>query len=95
MAYLQSDGQEMEALFSRARAARERRFGNKVFLYGFVYFSTYCSNNCTFCYYRRDNWIDRYRKGADELLEISGRLARSGVHMIDLTMGEDAHYRDD
>ena len=49
------DGAVSEALFSAAREVREKYFGNKVFLYGFLYFSTYCRNNCSFCYYRRDN----------------------------------------
>lgn len=78
-------------LFAAARETRERHFGNKVFLYGFVYFSTYCRNNCSFCFYRRDNsdHAIRYRKNREEVLEIAKGLAESGVHLIDLTLGED------
>ena len=39
-------------LFDTARRLREAHFGRTVFLYGFVYFSTYCRNHCTFCFYR-------------------------------------------
>lgn len=77
-------------LFESARKVRERHFGNKIFLYGFVYFSTYCRNNCSFCFFRRDNDDTiRYRKNREEVLEIAKGLAESGVHLIDLTLGED------
>ena len=54
---------EIEELFSQARKAREKEFGNKIFMYGFVYFSTWCRNDCNFCYYRKSNEIDRYQIG--------------------------------
>ena len=52
-----------DAVFAAAREARARSFGDAVFLYGFVYFSTYCRNECAFCFYRADNdESPRYRK---------------------------------
>jgi methylornithine synthase len=78
------------AIFNTARIIRERNFGKKVFLYGFVYFSTYCRNNCSFCYYRKTSNIPpRYRKSLDEVMDAVGCLEKSGIHLIDLTMGED------
>jgi len=80
----------IQDLFKAARRLREQHFGNRVFLYGFVYFSTYCGNDCSFCLYRRSNaGAMRYRKSASQIIEASQRLAKSGVHLIDLTMGED------
>ena len=77
-------------VFVAAREARARHFGDGVFLYGFVYFSTYCRNECAFCYYRADNALSpRYRKTADEVVTICRGLAASGVDLLDLTMGED------
>jgi len=86
---------EVQKLFSLARKAREKAFGNKIFMYGFVYFSTWCRNNCNFCYYRNANQIDRYRKSPEEIIAIAENLAQSGVHLIDLTMGEDLSYHQD
>ncbi|GAB1476992.1 methylornithine synthase PylB [Bacillota bacterium] len=86
------EGRETEALYAGAKQVREDRFGNKIFLYGFVYFSTWCRNNCNFCYYRRDNSIERYRKDRSEILNIAAELWRSGVILLDLTMGEDMAY---
>ncbi len=80
----------IQAVFREAREHRERQFGNQVFLYGFMYISTYCRNNCQFCFYRISNSeAIRYRKSMDQILESCQRLADSGVHLIDLSMGED------
>ena len=82
-------GQETNLLFKTARQLREKYFDNKIFLYGFVYNSTHCRNNCRFCYYRKDNiHSKRYSKSKIQIMDISCKLAESGVHLIDLTMGE-------
>jgi methylornithine synthase len=83
----------LEAVFELARHLRKKHFGNEVFLYSFIYFSTYCRNDCNFCYYRRSNSEPgRYRKSKTEVLETAQNMARSGVHLIDLTLGEDPFY---
>ena len=84
---------QADLVFAAARAVREREFGQRIFLYGFVYFSTYCRNRCTFCFYRQGNRRSpRYRKSLAEIVSYSSELAASGVHLIDLTMGEDPLY---
>ena len=86
---LQDEGQ-IEALFEKARNVRRNYFGNKIFMYGFIYASTYCRNDCRFCLFRRSNvQTTRYRKTKQEIMAAATRLADSGVHLIDLTMGED------
>ena len=85
-----SEPKTIQALFKGARQLRENYFGNRVFLYGFLYFSTYCGNDCNFCLYRKSNSVAvRYRKSPVQIIEASQRLAESGIHLIDLTMGED------
>ena len=80
----------LEKLFAAARRKREGHFGNAVFLYGFLYISTYCRNRCSFCFYRKTNTqAVRYRKTPAEIVESARKLARAGVHLIDLTAGED------
>ncbi len=84
------DGDKIDALFQEARDRRQKYFGNKVFMYGFIYASTYCRNDCSFCLFRRSNsQTKRYRKSKQEIVAAALRLADSGVHLIDLTMGED------
>lgn len=88
-----TDDDHLESLFKTARRLRERYFGNRIFLYGFVYFSTWCRNNCAFCYYRSANRLSRrYRKSMSEIVATAVDLAESGVHLIDLTMGEDPYF---
>jgi len=84
---------QINDLFQAARDLRQRYFGDNVFLYGFIYISTYCRNNCNFCYYRRSNTHSvRYRRESSEIIEAARQLADSGVHLIDLTLGEDPRY---
>jgi len=87
---------QIEAVFLAARRLRQRYFGDKVFLYGFIYISTFCRNHCNFCYYRRTNTLPvRYRLDESEIIRAAHRLAESGIHLIDLTLGEDPEYRHD
>ena len=82
--------QAAEPLFAAAREQRRRHFGDAVFLYGFVYYSTYCRNSCAFCFYRAGNNVSpRYRKSQDEVLAICEGLAEADVNLLDLTLGED------
>jgi methylornithine synthase len=91
-----TDEGDLARLFETAREMRARHFGQAIFVYGFVYFSTWCRNDCIFCLYRKSNPLaKRYRKTKGEVIEIACRLAESGVHLIDLTMGEDPFFCED
>ena len=93
---LAADELETEALFQAARQQRDRYFAQQIFLYGFVYFSTYCRNNCAFCFYRKSNTESiRYSKEPEAIVETGVQLAQAGIHLIDLTMGEDPFYLSD
>jgi methylornithine synthase len=88
-----SEREHIDALFHMARLLRRKYFQDKILLYGFLYISTYCRNNCNFCFYRVSNSASpRYRKSEDEVVEAAVNLAKSGVHLIDLTMGEDPYF---
>lgn len=83
------------SLFSIASRVRKIHFGEQVFLYGFIYFSTYCRNMCRFCFYRKPNSkCPRYRKNPGDICETARLLEKSGVHLVDLTMGEDPIIHD-
>lgn len=86
-------GKPLEDLFAAAQERRRNVFGDEIFLYGFVYFSTYCRNRCRFCLYRCSNEMaPRYRKEIVAIIDVLRKLEDSGVHLIDLTMGEDPYY---
>jgi methylornithine synthase len=85
--------EHIDSLFMAARSLRRKYSRDKIFLYGFIYISTYCRNDCNFCFYRVSNRASpRYRKREDEVIAAAVELARSGVHLIDLTMGEDPYF---
>ncbi len=87
------DEHRQEAIFQTARNLRRQHFGKKVFLYGFLYISTYCRNDCRFCFFRKSNIAShRYRKNETEIVAAARELSESGVHLIDLTMGEDPAF---
>ncbi|TGC09000.1 methylornithine synthase PylB [Methanolobus halotolerans] len=85
---------ELENLYYVSRKIRDHFFENRVFLYSFIYFSTYCRNKCTFCYYRESNSINRYRLGIEEVRDICRTLKGDNIHMVDLTMGEDPYFHE-
>jgi methylornithine synthase len=90
-----SNQESLAALFAAARKVRSQCFGNKIFLYGFLYFNTFCRNDCLFCHYRKSNTsLKRYRKSLSEIIESAMALSGSGVHLIDLTTGESSDYFD-
>lgn len=85
-----------EEIFQAARALRGRYFGKRIFLYGFLYISTYCRNNCIFCAFRSSNKaLQRYRKSTPRIVEAALSLAATGIHLLDLTTGEDPLFHDD
>jgi methylornithine synthase len=89
------DPASIQLVMSAAQKVRSQYFGNKLFMYGFIYLSTYCRNHCVFCFYRKTNkQSPRYRKNLAEVAEIACGLADSGVHLIDLTLGEDPLIHD-
>lgn len=86
---------ELEMLFEAARNVRKANFGSKIFTYGFAYTSTFCRNDCTFCYFRRSNERpQRYRKKTQDVLDVARYLSKEGVNLMDLTMGEDPKFQD-
>ncbi|SDF92966.1 pyrrolysine biosynthesis protein PylB [Methanolobus vulcani] len=87
-----TEEEDIEKLQYVARKVRDHYFGNKVFLYSFVYFSTHCKNNCAFCYYNKCNNIQRYRLNLEEIRSIARTIKNENIHMVDLTMGEDPYF---
>lgn len=87
--------EDLERLYSAARKVRDHYFSNRVFLNCFIYFSTYCKNQCSFCYYNCGNEINRYRLTKEEIKETCKTLKGAGFNMVDLTMGEDPYYYED
>jgi biotin synthase len=82
-------------LFEKARGARERYYGKKVFIRGLIEFTSYCRMNCLYCGLRRDNTrAERYRLTEDEILACCLEGYSLGFRTFVLQGGEDPYYSD-
>jgi len=66
---LQSDGEDRQILWKKAREIKEREVGKKVYFRGLVEFSNICSKDCLYCGIRKSNEkIVRYNATDEEIL---------------------------
>ncbi|MDR2344156.1 MAG: [FeFe] hydrogenase H-cluster radical SAM maturase HydE [Spirochaetaceae bacterium] len=87
------DPRETEALFARARAAREKYYGADVYFRGLIEFTNYCKNDCYYCGLRRSNTkIERYRLSLEQILMCAGLGAMLGYRTFVLQGGEDPYF---
>ena len=83
-------------LFERARAAREKIYGKKVFIRGLIELTNYCENDCYYCGIRQSNTsCERYRMEKDEILDCCRKGYALGLRTFVLQGGEDSYYTDD
>lgn len=88
--------EEEEALYSRARAIRERHYGKDVYLRGLIEFSNYCKNDCYYCGIRASAaGVSRYRLSAEEILSCCDEGYSLGFRTFVLQGGEDLTYTTD
>lgn len=81
---------ELPSLHEKARAARDKVFGRRVFVRGVVEVSSHCRENCGYCAMRRDNRaLARYRLATDELAELIIHRRPAAITDIDIQAGED------
>lgn len=83
-------------LFAKARAARQKYYGNKVYIRGLIEFTNYCKNDCYYCGIRKSNRrAERYRLTLDEILECCAIGYALGFRTFVLQGGEDPYFTDD
>jgi 2-iminoacetate synthase len=83
------DGGLREELFRTALRVKEKIYGNRLVLFAPLYVSNYCSNNCLYCGFRRDNTAMK-RKVLDigEIREEVRILLSQGHKRLLMLMGE-------
>ena len=80
----------------RARAVKEKHYGDKIFIRGLIEISNFCKNDCFYCGIRRSNKnCDRYRLTAEEIIECAKEGYSLGFRTFVLQGGEDAYYTDE
>ncbi len=86
----EDDERALEALWSRADAARREHVGDAVHLRGLVEISNHCVRRCAYCGIAVSNRdLARYRMGAGEILACARQAAALGYGTVVLQAGED------
>jgi len=90
------DQSEIEALFRKARKAREEYYGKSVYIRGLIEITNYCKNDCYYCGLRRSNTnLKRYRLSTLEILNCCRKGDKLGIKTFVLQGGEDPLFTKD
>ena len=87
---LQTDDQELiEEIYRTARHIKRTIYGNRLVLFAPLYISNYCSNNCLYCGFRRDNKeLKRTSLTLEEIIEEVKILEMEGHKRLLMLYGE-------
>jgi len=88
--------QEAAYLAQKARAEKEKHYGNNVFIRGLIEISNICKNDCYYCGIRRSNQnCERYRLTEEDILECCKEGYELGFRTFVLQGGEDGYFTDE
>lgn len=88
--------EEVDFLYSQARAVADEVYGNHVFKRGLIEFTNYCKNDCYYCGIRRSNAsAERYRLEKETILDCCKRGYELGYRTFVLQGGEDGYFTDE
>lgn len=84
------DDKLLDKIFHAAKELKEKIYGKRIVLFAPLYASNYCSNNCVYCAFRRDNkCITRRHLTPQEVVEEAKALMNQGHKRIILLTGEE------
>lgn len=84
------DSDALNEIFHTAKEIKEKIYGKRIVLFAPLYASNFCSNNCVYCAFRRDNCqIKRVHLSPDEVVQEAKAIMRLGHKRIILLTGED------
>jgi len=90
------DKEDADLLAAKARGARERVYGNRVFFRGLIEISNICKNDCYYCGIRASNKAcERYRLTEEQILSCCREGYQLGFRTFVLQGGEDGYYTDE
>ncbi len=85
---IEDDGY-LEQLFETAALIKDAIYGNRLVLFAPLYVSNYCSNNCLYCGFRKDNHnIHRIKLTPEQIIQETQEILRQGHKRVLLLMGE-------
>ena len=82
--------EQLDKLFRTAKLLKEKIYGKRIVMFAPLYASNYCSNNCVYCGFRRDNKnIKRVHLSPAQVVEEARAIMNLGHKRIVLLTGED------
>ncbi len=87
---LQTDDAELlAAIAETAREIKQSIYGNRLVLFAPLYIANYCSNNCLYCGFRRDNReLNRVALDMDQIADEVRAIEREGHKRLLMLCGE-------
>jgi len=83
------DNDTIQRMLEVAGQIKTDLYKNRVVLFAPLYISDYCTNNCTYCGYQRDNKFPRRKLTKDEIIAEVKELEKLGHKRLALEVGED------
>ena len=81
----------LEGLFTTAKKIKNEIYGKRLVFFAPLYASNYCSNNCLYCGFRKDNKeMSRIELSMEEIRDETRRILEQGHKRVLLLSGEDA-----
>ncbi len=82
----------LEQMAQLAHQLTIQRFGRNIRLYAPLYLSNYCTNNCRYCGFNKNNKFQRTRLTIAQALQEAEAIASEGFRDILLVSGEDREF---
>ncbi len=83
------DPELVREIFDAARYVKDEIYGRRLVLFAPLYYSNYCSNNCLYCGFRRDNPQPRRQLTLEEVEQETRCLIDQGHKRVLVIAGED------
>lgn len=84
----------LEEIAAKARAEKQRYFGNSIYMMTPLYISNYCENYCIYCGFNCHNKIDRAKLDEESIERELKAIAKTGLEEILILTGESRKMSD-
>lgn len=78
----------LEEMAQRAKAEKEKHFGNSIQMFTPLYIANYCENYCIYCGFNCHNKINRAKLNYDEIEREMRAIAETGLEEVLILTGE-------
>ncbi|QUH21321.1 [FeFe] hydrogenase H-cluster radical SAM maturase HydG [Alkaliphilus sp. B6464] len=83
------DEDDLKEIFKIAEKIKHEIYGKRIVIFAPLYLSDYCTNNCVYCGYKRDNNFKRRKLTKEEIQEEVKLLEKMGHKRLAIEAGDD------